>query len=776
MTRRNLKRAGLLLSATSLGFAVAAQAQSDGQVTAGLADIVVTAQKRSESLQDTPLAISAVTAETIQARGISDVGSLTAIAPNLIINQTPQSSTSPSIYIRGIGGSDPLLTVDSPNGIYVDGVVIGRSTGAMFDLVDLERIEVLRGPQGTLYGRNTSGGAINLITAKPADELGFVQTLGYGRFNLFQSKTTIDTGELGSSGIRAKLTYLHKQRNGYVDNTAEPSRNDPGAYNLDAFRAAVTYDTGGSVTATYAFDYNHRKSRGIPSQLAAMAPFVEGYLAASPAFGGNEVQFSRDRLKHLTLDNDGELTDKVMGHSLTLEAAVSDSLQLRSITGYREWTSLVANSDLAGNAGLLGFTVSPALFAPPYDFIPEGINPVNLYSGTNDRKQHQWSQEINVIGNIGEKMEFVLGGFYFMEKARELDHSWLTIVIPTDDPIDLGPGLSIPAFGVNVATILDYSHKSESKALFGQTTYHLTDRFSVTGGLRYTWDKRTLNQREDHVYDARVKYGQLTWMANAKYDLTDDVSAYVRVSTGYNSGGFNPRGSGNAFLPEKVTSYEAGVKAEMLDNRVRLNLAGFHTVYRDMQVSQFEAGSDGATSVTVNAGKARYTGVEAELLAQLAKGLTLSANAGYVDRKFKEYIIRDPETDQLVNMADVARFGYSASTTVNTGLEYQFPHLGFGQLTARVDYNYRSRMYFHPLDILAPFNKYISDKGVSTFDGRVTLSEVELHGAQMSVAVWGKNLTNKDYLLSGIDFGDLGFASISYAEPRTWGVDVTVRY
>lgn len=770
---------GLLLSVAALHAPAPASAQEMSQSqsrSVGLEEIVVTAQKRKENLQDTPLAISAVTAETIAARGIADVGDLSSIAPNLVINQTPESSTTPAIYIRGIGESEPLLTLDAPNAIYVDGVVVGRSTGAMFDLVDLERIEVLRGPQGTLYGRNTTGGAISLITARPADEFGLAQTLGFGEFSLFQAKTTVDTGELGTTGLRAKFSYLHKQRHGYIDNIMARGRNDPGAYNVDALRAAVSYDAGDVIRAFYAFDYNMRHSRSIPTQMAAVAPYMAGYLQASAQLGGAAPQISRQRLDRLALDHDGELTDRVLGHTLNLEFDLADSLQLRSITGYREWTNRVKESDLDGNANLVGFTVSPAILAPPYDFIPEGITPISLYDGNNQRKQHQWSQEFNLIGSAGDSLEYVLGAFYFKEHARERDDANLTIVIPSDVPIDLAPGISVPAFGVNIGTLLNYRHKSESKALFGQSTYKLSDRFSLTGGMRYTWDKKVLKQTAPVVTNDTATFGQLTWMATAKYDLTDDVSSYARVATGYKSGGFNPRSGGDAFDPEKITSYEIGLKSELFDRRVRFNLAGFHTQYRNLQVSQFEAGSTGANTITVNAGKATYTGIEAELLAQLTDSLTLSGNVGYVDRKYKEYLFRDPATDEIINIADVARFSYSASTTANAGLEYRFPEIGFAMMKARLDYIYRGRIYFHQLDAISPFNRVLSDGGVSTFDGRITLSDVAAGSAQMSLALWGKNLLNKNYLVSGIDFGSLGFGVVSFAEGRSWGVDLTVRF
>lgn len=778
--RAKLNLPARLLATSSLvlvpGLAHAqAQPEAVGADSTQIEEIVVTAQKRRESLQDTPLAVSAITAQTIEDRGITDVGSISSIAPNLVINQTPASSTSPAVFIRGIGEAEPILTADAPNALYVDGVPIGRSTGSMFDLVDLERIEVLRGPQGTLYGRNTTGGAINLITRKPAKDFGVSQFLSYGRFDLFQARTTLDTGELGSSGLAATFSYVHKQRDGYVDNILAPSSKDPGSYNVDAFRASLGYDKGGPVRVDYAFDYNQRDSRGIPVQLAAAFPHVQGYLEASQFLGGAAPQISRDRLDRLRLDFDGKLVDNVTGHTLTVEADLGDDTTLRSISGYRRWKSLVNSTDLDGNGDLVGFTVSPAILAPPFDFIPEGINPISLYNGDTQSFQRQWSQELNLLGKIGDSFEYVLGGFLFEEKARQRDFAQITIVIPFDDPIDLGP-VSTPAFGVNIETLLQYRHRSRSQAMFGQATWKISDRFSVTGGLRHTWDQKKLDETAPLILSDEDKFNQLTWMANAKYDFSDDVSAYARVATGYKSGGFNARSASQSFDPEKVISYELGLKSELFDRRVRFNLAAFHTRYKDLQVSQFEAGTSGANSATVNAGKATYTGIEAEVLARVTPNLTLAGNVGYVDRKYKTYLFRDPATDQLVNIASTARFSYSASTTANAGVEYAFPEFGFGRLSARLDYNYRSGLFFHPVDALAPFNTVIADGPASTFDGRLTLSELEFGGSDVSIALWGKNITNTEYLLSGIDFGPLGFANVTFAEPRTWGVDLRVRF
>jgi iron complex outermembrane recepter protein len=763
----------LYLGASALSAPALAQQPEE---EAGLSEIVVTAQKREERLQDTPLAISAITTATLEARGISDAGALSAIAPNLVVSQTAASATSPAIFIRGIGEAEPLLTIDHPNALYVDGAVVGRSTGAIFDLVDLERVEVLRGPQGTLFGRNTTGGAVNLITKRPSDKFGAELIGGYGRFSLWSARATVDTGSIGGSGFKAKFSYLHRQRNGYIDNVLASKSNDPGAYKVDAFRVALAYDKDGPVRAFYSFDFNKRVGRAIPVQLAAAFDHVTGYLAASPLLGGAPLQIGVPRQNRITLDDDGDQTDKVQGHTLTLEAELGDQMTLRSISSFRRWKNDILGTDLDGNGEFQGFVVSPAILAPPFDFIPLGVEVVSLYEGFNNRRQRQWSQELNLIGKIGDRVEFVLGAFHFEERAREADNATIAIIIPSPVPIDLGPGISVPAFATKIDTLLDYRHKSTSTALFGQATFAVTDRFELTGGMRYTWDRKTLDLISSGSLNQRAKFGQFTWLGTARYEFSDDVSAYARVATGYKAGGFNARTAGNTFDPERVISYEAGLKSELLGRRLRVNLAAFYTKYRDLQVSQFQAGTGGAQTITVNAGKATYKGIELEVAAQPTRSLTLTGNLGYTGRKYNEYLFLDPATDTIINIADQARFGYSAGTTASASVEQRFALGSAARLTLRADYTYRGRLFFHPVDALAPFNTVISDKNMSTIDARATLSGLKLGGSELSLALWGKNLTNNDYLHSGIDFGQLGFAITSHAEPRTWGIEAKVKF
>ncbi|AZI38123.1 TonB-dependent receptor [Caenibius tardaugens NBRC 16725] len=749
-----------------------AMAQDAAEAPAGLQEIVVTAQKRAENLQNTPLAVSALTGEALEARRISDISNIGSVAPNLTTSITPASTTNITVHIRGIGESDPVLTVDSPVGIYVDGVVIGRTTGAVFDLVDLQRVEVLRGPQGTLYGRNTTGGAVNFITAKPADTFKGSQTFGYGNLGYMLSRTSVDTGEIAKSGLKFKLSYVHKQRNGYADDLNQPDKRDPGAYNTDAFRVAARFDNGGPVRVDYAFDYNDAKSYAVPFQLAYVRSDIAGYFANSQALGGNPLVYSRDRLNTLRLGQ-GLLHDKVRGHTLTIEADLADNLTLRSLTGIRKWTNTVAEADMDGNDGLRGLTVSPAIITPPdYKFVSLGVNDIRLFSGVNARAQKQFSQELNLLGKIGDKIEFVLGGFYYREKASENNPSQLALIMESPVAIPLGGGLTTNYFATDLDPPFYYKHTSKSAAVFGQATFRATDKLSLTGGLRYTEDRKHMDQIASIPRDLRKKFSQLNWAVSADYRFTDRVMGYARVATGYKAGGFNPRSVGGSFDPEKIISYEAGLKTELLDRRLRFNLTAFHSRYKDLQVSQFLAGSSGASTITVNAGKATYTGIEAEVVAQPAKGLTFNGSFGYVDRKYKSFVIRDAETNELVDVANEARFSYSASTTVNAGVQYDTEVADVGKLTARLDWTYRGKIYFHPLDRLNPFNREIADGGAGRFDARIALSDIDLGPTRATVALWGKNITNKDYLYAGIDFGSLGFAGVSYAEPRTYGVDV----
>lgn len=742
--------------------------------TGGLQEIVVTAQKRTESLQDLPLAVSAVSAEMIENKGISDISTLTAVAPSIAVTTTPASTANTSVFIRGIGDQEPILTADSPVSIYVDGIVLGRSTGAIFDLVDLERIEVLRGPQGTLYGRNTIGGAVNFITAKPAATFGIKQKFSYGSFDQWQTRTTLDTGDIGGTGLKARLSYVHREQDGYVDDITAPDNRDPGALNVDAVRAAVRFDNGGWFRADYAFDFNHRQGIAAAFQATVASDLLMNFMRQSPALGGDGPTVSTKRLGSLVVDDDNLSTDKVWGHTLTLEADLGADLTLRSLTGYRRWENQTAGEDLDGQGRILGLAVSPALLAPGGPFIPLGIREATFFSGSNTRSQKQWTQEFNLLGSIGDRIDFVTGLFYFTETSNELNPQRPTMVLPSAAPIPVGD-VSVNSFFIPLSTVLSYRHKSESYAAFAQGTYKFSDAFSITGGIRYTRDKKKLDQASPNPRLLEREFEKVNWALSAEYRFNPDVLGYARVVTGYKAGGFSARAVNAGYDPEEMTSYEVGLKSELLNNRLRLNATAFLADRKDLQIQQSAIGSSGARSIVVNAGKARYQGVEVEAQALVANGLTVSGSIGYVDRDYLEFLIRDPATDQLVDVAHDARFIHSPATTINASVQYDFPRFDIGQLSLVLDYNYRGKIYMTPTLIGTPRRDLIAGDPRSLFGARLTLSEVNIAGSEATIALWGRNLTNEAYRIHGIDFGSLGYAGNVYGEPRSVGVDVTFK-
>ncbi len=724
-----------------------------------LEEIVVTAQKRAENLQETPLAISAITQQTLEARSISSIANLGSIAPSLVVSAAAGAPNNVGLFIRGLGTADPLLTADSPVGMYVDGIILARTAGSAFEIADLERIEVLRGPQGTLYGRNTIGGAVNLITRKPDETFGLRQKFSVGNYGYWQSRTVVDTGELGDSGLRASFTYLHKQRDGIVNNSRTPDSRDPGAYRADGARAALVFDRKTGFRASYTYDYNRSKAFANAFQLTAASPLLLNYFAASPGAGGATFTVSPTRLDQISIDSDGKTIDKVQGHALTLEIDINDDTTLKSLTGYRKWTQDVDDSSFNGNAGLLGRRVGQGAT----------LFPVSLYHATGFRRQHQWSQELNLIGKVGDAIDYVLGAYYFNEKGNETSPQVVDFITAG------GAFRTTPQ--------LTYSTESTTKAIFLQSTWHVSDRLGLTGGARYTWDEKAINQTQPVVRAPTIDFSKFNWAMTVDYKFDNGIMGYARVATGYKAGGFSARAFDSGFNPESLTSYEVGLKADLFDRRLRFNTTAYYADHKDLQVNSFIATPNGASAVITNAGKARYKGIEIEANAVPYEGLTAYATFGYVDRKFQKFQIFNTSANSLgypvnatVDIADIAKFTYSASTTLNAGAQYEFAVNNLGKMAFRLDYNYRGKVYFAPNPLTAPFGDRIAAPARGLLDARIALSDLELGTGKATIAFWGKNITDKKYKAAGVDFGSLGFAGNVYGDPATWGLDFSFQF
>jgi len=792
-------------SLAALGFSQAAYAQDAGASTAaepapqaetgstGLQDIVVTARRSNESLQSVPVAVTALSGEFLERQNFNDATALPRLAPSLTIEKQPSSLSAATVYIRGIGNQEPSALSEQGVGIYLDGVYLARSAGAVFDLLDLERVEVLRGPQGTLFGRNTIGGALQLVSKKPSDDFHLTAKAGYGNFDEWYVRSRVDTGYIGNSPFKLSVSAQHREADGFVNNTLTKGSQDPGAVKADTVAVGLQADLG-KLTVNYGFDYDYRTGTPGFFQLVATTPEYAAYFGQSASLGGAPFMVSPDRQGTVQqagfVDRNGKYRygskTRVQGHSLTLAYEASDALTIKSITGYRKfYQDTILN--LSGNGELKGLVYDPS--SPTLT----SVQSVIPYTGNNaPQKQHQFSQELQLLGSSGD-FSYLGGLYYFKEKASEYNHQSLTSVVPVgylaaygfmsqadqDALIAANPGVA--QIGVNLNPLQAFGGTSESKAAFGQVSWKpsaLDQKFELTVGARYTKDKKTawLGGDIDPVQRGKTSFDNFSWLVSASYKVTPDVMVYARASTGYRSGGINPRaGVINTFKPEKAMSYEAGIKSELFDRRLRLNFAAFLTDYDDLQVQQFAAGMQGATSLIVNAGKVQLKGFEAEATLMPVDGLTIDGSVGYVDTKYKTFMFRDPNTDVIENVADVAKPIYTPKWTARIGGEYVHD-LGGPLARLRVDYSYRSSMYFNALNATTPFNENIKSPADDNLKARFSVEEIPVGGGMLEIGVWGDNLTNEKTLTYGIDFGALGFAGATFKKPRSYGIDAKISF
>lgn len=823
----------------------ATEAQSANTTGAGLDEIIVTAQKRAQNLQDVPIAISALSAEKIEQLAVRDTRDLSGLAPNVTILKSVTGASGAVISIRGIsGGGSESFGLDQANGVYVDGVYIGRSGATALDVMDLERVEVLRGPQGTLFGRNTTGGAIAFISRDPSENLKLAASAGVGNFGLWSGRVSIDPGSI--LGIRSTFSYAHTQQNGVVDNILQPDRSkDPGARRLDSFRAAFKVDLGGTGSIRYIIDYSHNEVHSPAFQLTnvsdgtARPPLVvngqagitqtqpapvQQYLASAtfldPACAALAAP-TRQYRSQICLDDDAPVVDKILGHNIQFQNDFG-AFGVKLTAGYRTWKARNFSSDLDGmgsfrgrqftNASLFnGMPVSllqfipsiPAAARPAIAAAPVPTTTQSLFDTSNTRRHSQFSQELEFSGKTDD-VDWVVGGFYFWEKGSELNFQNSGFVLDTNATFLANFGALGPAFVaanparyrlVQTLGLLEYTTSAESSAIYGQGTYYVGGRdapLSLTAGLRYTWDnKQILRQQSGAVRPATPALGnasfkRLTWNAMARYEFSDRINAYLRAASGYRSGGFNAPDTTqvgtSTMLPfdsETIMSYEAGIKTELFDRRLRLNLAGYHNVYDNLAVAvPVVTATPGVFgSRIVNAGKVNYTGLEVEGQAVLSDNFSVDGNFGYVDIQFKEFNIPTSGAvgAPIVNIASISRPGYTSKYTGNIALNAVFPFPDGMRLVGRVGYTYESPKYSFSNSISTPFNEQLKGDARKVVDAQIGLDGIEIGGFKTELKLWARNLTNTHEFVRGVDFGSLGYAGGFFSDPRSFGATLSVK-
>jgi iron complex outermembrane receptor protein len=801
--------AAALMAATALPVSVPVFAQAGA-----LEEVVVTAQRRETLLQDTPIAVTAFSAEKIADLGVYDVTDLGGYVPNTNIQKQPSSNSNMSIYIRGVGSGETSLMVDPKTSFYLDGVYMSKTVGAVFDIVDLQAVEVLRGPQGTLFGRNSTGGAVNVTTVKPSGELGGRLEASLGNDGYRRLAGSIDLPKFADL-LSVKLSAAKMEYDGWATNDFPGAEPDLASEDNTSFRVAFRFEPMDGLTIDYAYDDTDNEGVPTPFQISKVKDSLfDGFTRSDVPFttlGGPLYQQMaatvgnpKDRRENYTLDASTEEWLEVQGHNLTV-AWELDPVTVKYIYANRETESGYGSTDLDGGAH-----VAPDLFYGGGQPVPFPGFHAGIPEGWIDLETH----ELQFIGDaMDDRLQYTLGFYYYEEEVYQdnpqtfglpiqfllgsaLDQAYFDAgfcqQIPGVGPFCQGSQrlplpFPFPGADPNMNGFVDfiYGQKTESTAAYGQFTYSLTNDLDLTAGIRYTEDERDaflFNESLGHSsFDDRLfnddKWDNISYLLTLNYALTQDARLYFTHSTGFNSGGFNSRASTltaweEAVDEETIDAFEVGLKSDWWDRRLRVNAAAFYNNYKDMQLAVFEAGSGGASSRIVNAGEATYMGLELEVIALLTEGLTAEFSYGYMDSEFDEYNARNPATNQIEDISDITTVTRAPENTASLGLQYTFQPTDLGALSARVDFAYTDGYTFHPF-----LNTFDSADSRTLVNARLTLDDLSIgNDSSLRLSAWVKNLTDEEYREWGIDFGSLGFAGNTYGRPRTFGIDAVYNF
>ncbi|MEM9256540.1 MAG: TonB-dependent receptor [Pseudomonadota bacterium] len=759
-------------------------------IGAVLEEVFVTAQKRTENLQETPMSVTVLQGESLEDYRIFNFVDIAKAAPSITFSPYPTSNSLLIMFIRGQGVGDPAqITIDGSVGIYQDGFYISRPQGSTFELADLERVEVLKGPQGTLYGRNTTGGAVNLISRAPSGEFGFKQSLTFGSRDEFRSLSIVDLPEWNR--ISSKASILTSKIDGFVDNPG--GGEDFGLQEQLAGRVDLNWE----VTDTFMADLIWEKGD---------LDSTPGYYQ-NPAWNGREIEAEgsintyhqnageRRREAYRSIDLNKSKTEYDT-YGLTLTWDFSEQVSLKSLTGYREldWRAL------QNFAEALAFisTTDPDFFLQPV--------PITFISD-NRVKGDQFSQELTLLGEIEEpSISYVAGLYYFEEE---------------NDSTGIGEQAALCSV-VNINRFV--TAKSTSYAAYGQLTWVppiVEERISLTVGGRYTYDEKDA-QRDLITLDNGIvnepktqigasndnDYNKFNPAFSAAYDWTDDVNAYLRVATGYKAGGSSESAPVDQFEntvdPENVVSYEIGMKSFWFDRRLLANLAVFQSDFDDMQFAFGVDPTDASIVQSYNAGEATIRGFEADLVWQVLEKLSVSLQYAYLDTDLEEVealpgTIFDPSANPAAegfyevgdNIESTFEIPYAPEQSFLLAANSTFYERGSLKLRAHVDYRYQSSVFAGTTAGEAiPGRNNLKVESYGVYNGRISMDYEFARGGSLEISVWGQNIFDEEYRSQVIGLGSvaptenqLGQVIYGYEqqatiwnEPSRFGVDINYRY
>ncbi|OYY72170.1 MAG: TonB-dependent receptor [Sphingomonas sp. 28-63-12] len=755
--------AGVALAALS---PVAAKAQTEAASAGPPAaaataegDILVTARRQSERLQDVPIAVTAFSADALTSRSVDTLDQIAKYTPNIRFDGAAALSGgnyNATVFIRGVGQNDFAIFSDPGVGFYVDDVYYARSIGSVLDAVDLESVQVLRGPQGTLFGKNTIGGAVLITTGQPDIHAfsGKVEAI-YGSYNRIDVKGYVNI-PLIADAVALRISGATINRDGYVRRLIDGGTE--GNRNADSIRAKLRIEASSDLTIDIGGDYTRARENSAPSKLIAVAnapgitgtPFLTNYNRfIAPGLGIT----APNGLKTLNASfiTDDPFTTYATGRN-------RNDLDLWGVQGVIRYR--------IGNAEIKSVTAYRDLTA---GFNRDGDNtPFTFRETVNDDKQWQFSQELQLTGKaIDDRLTYVLGGYYFKEKASDIARADLALGL--QPPAALTPPYTPAVFIKNYTD--NYSY-----AFFGQASFEIVPGLNIEAGGRYNLDHKvftSINTRQrDNVEFINVtraaSWSSFTPHVGVNYKPTRDVLFYASYSKGFKQGGFNGRPLASpdevtAYAPETLDSYEIGIKAELLDHLLTANLAGFHSIYKNIQLTVNQT----PQNFVANAASGRINGFELELVARPVSWFSANASLGYLDARYTA-IGQGLGPTQVLPITLASKFVKTPELTVTAGAEVSHQFAAAGKLALRGDVTVYSEIYQDVAN-----TPLITEPGYVLVNARLSYT---LPGAAIQLSAFVTNLTNSLYLASGNASGAFGLAEVSYGRPREWGISASYRF
>lgn len=737
-TQFKLLFAGLSVVALAAGQAQAQEAPAEPEAarSGGIGEIVVTAQKKAENLQTVPIAVTALNSAALDRTISPDLKALNGSVPSLVVTSVVNSGLVAAVSIRGIGVQEADGFLDPAVGTVVDGVYQGSNTTALLDLFDIEQIEVLRGPQGTIFGANTIGGVINVTTKKPdVDDFAVAGKVTVGNYGRADAMAAVNVPLIeGALGMR--LTAMHKGVDGFYRSTADGRR--LGGQNVNAGRLAFRYESGdfdatlttelargrndGPVVVNYSTPGIVSTDPDVPS-IPGMPTYVEG-----------ESHSLNDPISFRVGGKKGYSDFNVFGTTLAMNYDAGP-VQLTSITNYRKF-KLDEYTDQDGTTQ-------------------------EIFDTRRVTKNWQFSQELRGTVNPTDNTELLFGGYY-LTKNYKLDQDGMYL------------------FAGDYRGLLLNDQDDKSIALFAQGYINVTDALKLTAGVRWTDQKKTMAiANRSYIFGdytgpwvpqkASASWSHWGWRLGLDYRITNDHFFYVSYVRGAHSGGFSGRTVVlEPYGPEKVDTIEAGIKTSWFDRRLQFNLSAFTTTYNDLQVDTLSYLDNVSISTIVNAGKAKIDGIEAELTLVPIDGLTLSGNLSYLDARYKEFMCdADGQAALPEDFVDCTHLKLRNAPKLQTGARatYEFALAG-GKATLFGGWSHTSVRHTDTRNALVG-----RVPKLDLFDASV---KWEPEDGRWNVSLWGKNLSNEKYRASGYfaaQAGTAGFENfVVLGAPREWGV------